>query len=157
MMPIDPQSNMQLKRVLRKNDEVELPMDEVFFDRLHDKIMLAIEDVEIESASVWQKPRRKLIRHWRSWLVSGGSVIMILIASMQTPMVAKTFLNDSHVVQVVKNEDAFNAETTGSPEAFSDSLIVYQNQDDFFVDVAERSFHDLSKEHIREIMGEAGP
>lgn len=153
MMPTDP----HLKRVLRKNDEIELPMDEAFYDRLHDKIMLAVEDIEIAPASVWQKPRRQLLTHWKSWMVSGGSVIMILIASMQTPMVAKSFLNDSHVVQVVKNEDAFNSETTGAPEAFSDSLIVYQNQGDFFVDVAERSFHDLSKEHVREIMGEAGP
>ena len=82
---------------------------------------------------------------------------MILIASLQAPTVARTFLNDSHVVQVVKNEDAFAMETIESPDVFSDSLIVYQNQSDFFVDVAERSFHDLSKKHIREIMGEARP
>ncbi len=153
MNPTDP----ELKRVLRKNDEVELPMDEAFYERLHDKIMQAVESADIAPVSAWQKPRQKLRDHWRNWVVSGGSVIMILIASLQTPTLVKTFLNDSHVVQVVKNEDAFNMESTDSPEAFSDSLIVYQNQSDFFVDVAERSFHDLSKENIREIMGEAGP
>ena len=150
-------SDSELKRVLKRNDEVEPPMDDAFYERLHDKVMRAIDQTEIERPSVWQKPRRKLLEHWKNWVVSGGSVIMILIASMQAPTVAKTFLNDSHVVQVVKNEDAFNAQTTEAPEVFSESLIVYQNQSDFFVDVAERSFHDLSKEHIREIMGEAGP
>ena len=150
-------SDPELKRILKKNDEVELPMDEAFYERLHDKIMRAIDQAEIEVPSIWQKPRRKLLDHWKSWVVSGGSIIMILIASLQAPIAAKTFLNDSHVVQVVKNEDAFNSKTTEAPEVFSDSLIVYQNQSDFFVDVAERSFHDLSKEHIREIMGEAGP
>ncbi len=150
-------SDQELKRVLTKNDEVELPMDDAFYERLHNKIMQAVDQTEIEPASVWQKPRRKWLDHWRNWAVSGGSVIMILIASLQAPTVARTFLNDSHVVQVVKNEDAFAMETIESPDVFSDSLIVYQNQSDFFVDVAERSFHDLSKKHIREIMGEARP
>jgi anti-sigma factor RsiW len=149
-------TNPELKRKL-KNQAVELPMDDAFYDRLHDKIMAAVDQTEIKAVSPWEKPKKLLKAHWKSWAVSGGSVLMIMIASLQAPTLVRSFFDSSHVVQVVKNEEAFTAETIKSPEDFSGSLITSQNESDFFVDVAERSFHDLSQRHVREIMGEAGP
>lgn len=41
-------NNQLLKKRLRRWDDVEIPMDGDFFDRLHDKIMAKIEDVEMQ-------------------------------------------------------------------------------------------------------------
>jgi hypothetical protein len=152
----------QVKRSLKADPAVpEIPMDDAFYERLHDRIMAAVEHTEIEPRSLahilWDKPRRMIRGHWKAWVVSGTSMLMVLVASVHTPAVLSKFLDESHTVQVVRNEDQFIDETINSPEAFSDTLVSYQSEDDFFVDVAERSFHDLSQEHVREIMGEAGP
>lgn len=44
-----PNNNLKMKQRLRRWDDVEVPMDGEFFDRLHDKIMSKIEEIEIES------------------------------------------------------------------------------------------------------------
>lgn len=152
-----PDLNNEIKRALMAEPATpELPTDEEFFNKLHDKIMAAVEKTEIKPVSPWEKPKRLLRANWKSWVVSGGSLMMVLMASLQAPSVVRHFMNDSHTVQLVRNEDEFAHETLKSPDEFSGTLISYQNQDDFLVDVAERTFHDLSQEHVREIMGEAG-
>ncbi len=151
-----PDLDKELKRSLMA-EPAALPEDEAYYTRLHDRIMAAVEQTEVKSPAPWEKPKKALMAHWRSWFISGGSLMMILVASLQAPQVVKSVLDESHVVQVVHNEKAIVNETLSSPQAFSETLISYQSADDFFVDVAERSFHDLSQEHVREIMGEAGP
>jgi hypothetical protein len=153
-----PDTEKQVHRALKNNPAApELPMDDAFYEKLHDRIMAAVEKTEIEAVSPWAKPRRMIRGHWKAWLVSGSSLMMAFIATVLSPNLAKKALDESHTVQVVRNEDEFISETLSSPEAFSETLVSYQAEDDFFVDVAERSFHDLSQEHVREIMGEAGP
>jgi hypothetical protein len=152
-----PDTDKQLKRTLKAEPAMELPMDDAFYERMHDRIMAAVEQTEIAPEPKWQKPARVIKANWKSWLFAGGSMMMVVVAALQTPSVVSSFLDESHVVKVVRNEKAITEETLKSPENFSETLISYQTQDDFFVDVAERSFHDLSQEHVREIMGEAGP
>lgn len=147
----------EIKRILKAKSKEDFPLEGVDFDALHDRIMAAVEKTEIAPASFLDKPKKIFKRNWRSWIVTGSSLSMVLLALVHAPDVIRPGLDQSHTVQVVKNEDAFTAESLKSPEGFSHTLISYQNEDDFFVDVAERTFHDLSQEHIREIMGEAGP
>lgn len=144
-----------MKNELKKNS-IELPMDDAFYDRLHDRIMAAVEKTEMKRPSPWDKPKKLLCSQWKTWILSGGSLTMTLLAALQSPNLARSIFDESHTVQVVRNEDDFVTETLRSPEHFTETLISLQNQGDFFVDVAERSFHDLSKEHVREIMGKSG-
>lgn len=44
-----------LKLKLKKEDPVELPMDDQFFENMHDKIMQAVEVAEIKPHSKWNK------------------------------------------------------------------------------------------------------
>ncbi|OFZ30412.1 MAG: hypothetical protein A2622_08365 [Bdellovibrionales bacterium RIFCSPHIGHO2_01_FULL_40_29] len=46
-----------IKEKLKKEDPVELPMDDLFFDQLHDKIMSAVEKTEMRSQTKWSKAR----------------------------------------------------------------------------------------------------
>jgi hypothetical protein len=41
-------NNQLLKKRLRRWDDIEVPMDGEFFERLHDKIMCKIEDTEMQ-------------------------------------------------------------------------------------------------------------
>lgn len=46
-----------LKLKLKKEDPVELPMDDQFFETLHDRIMSAVDATEIKPQSKWSKTR----------------------------------------------------------------------------------------------------
>ena len=147
----------EVKRALKAKSKEDYPLEGFDFDALHNRIMAAVEKTEIAPVSIFDKPKNLIKTQWKSWLVTGSSLMMIFLALLQAPSFLHQSLDQSHTVQVVKNEDDFSAESLKSPEDFSHTLISYQSESDFFVDVAERTFHDLSKEQMREIMGEAGP
>lgn len=44
-----------LKLKLRKEDPVELPMDDQFFENMHNKIMQAVDATEIKPGTKWNK------------------------------------------------------------------------------------------------------
>src|SRR3954471_25049484 len=44
-----------LIRKMKTEDPVELPMDDKFFDNLHDKIMCAVEKAEVKPVTKWDK------------------------------------------------------------------------------------------------------
>lgn len=60
-------------------EEVQLPNNQAYYDRLHDKIMARIEDAEMETparpaARSYEQSTSKLLRdHWRGWLYSRQS------------------------------------------------------------------------------------
>ena len=56
-------------------EEVRLPNNQAYYDRLHDKIMARIDDSEMEAplhpvARSFEKSTRLLRDHWRGWLYS---------------------------------------------------------------------------------------
>jgi hypothetical protein len=56
-------------------EEVRLPNNQAYFNRMHDKIMARIEDTEMEAPirpamRGLQKPMQLLRDHWRGWLDS---------------------------------------------------------------------------------------
>lgn len=56
-------------------EEVQLPNNQAYFDRLHDKIMAKIEDTEMEAPvrpamRSFEKSKELLRDHWRGWLYS---------------------------------------------------------------------------------------
>ncbi len=47
-----PQARTDIKTMLKNADEVEVPMDPGYYHRLHDKIMMKIEDQSVEEKSI---------------------------------------------------------------------------------------------------------
>jgi len=70
---------MKKKQLLGASlEEVLLPINPAYYDRLHDKIMARIEETEMETparpvAKVFEKSSRLLRDHWRGWLYSRES------------------------------------------------------------------------------------
>ena len=46
-----------IKQKLKKEDPVELPMDDSFFEKMHNNIMQAVEKIEIKNQTKWSKSR----------------------------------------------------------------------------------------------------
>ncbi len=56
-------------------EDVQLPNNQAYYDRMHDKIMACVEDLEMEppirpAMRCFEKPRRLLRNHWKGWLRS---------------------------------------------------------------------------------------
>jgi hypothetical protein len=56
-------------------EEVYLPHNQAYYDRIHDKIMARIEDTEMEAPlrptkRSFEKSKRLLRDHWKGWLES---------------------------------------------------------------------------------------
>ena len=47
-----PHARTDIQTMLKNADEVEVPMDPAYYHRLHDKIMMKIEDQPVEEKSI---------------------------------------------------------------------------------------------------------
>lgn len=55
MKKTDFMKEMLLIKKLKAEDSVELPMDELFYENLHNKIMLSVQKADIKPVSKWTK------------------------------------------------------------------------------------------------------
>jgi hypothetical protein len=108
------------------------PADELFFDRLHDKIMAAVEETSIAPAPRMGKKMAKRVA-----LSSGG------IGAFTALLLSAYFLSASPE-QVAKNSTDQVLQAAVQNPAESLPVLAVQSQNDFFVDVASASFDDLN-------------
>ncbi len=139
---------------LKTADDVELPMDEAFYDKLHDKIMARVDDTEIRKLPSWTffvaRPKKYLKSHWKEWLGTGLSMIAVGYVGIQAATMASSVIPQSHTYKVVKNESDFLKGALGSPESFSHTLINHQSQDDFIAEVASGRL-EISQEQFEQL------
>lgn len=126
---------------LKAEDAVELPMDEQFFDDLHNKIMLSVAKTEIKPVKKWEKTwvflekktlnqRAKLKKAVKlaitatSITLGAGILNYSLDAGVQTAY-AKSSQNKASIISEAKN----------NPIEWSELVINYQNENDFYADV----------------------
>lgn len=147
----------KVKKNLKGMEDLELPMNEDFFDRLHDKIMAEVEKTEIAPPPMLMTPRNLLRSHWRGWLYpAGGMMSLFVFASLLMTQVSKVNQSMQRVGLLSDGHERIVAEALLSPEDLSQTLISSQSESDFFMDVASESFENLSVAKIKKIMGESG-
>lgn len=147
----------KVRKGLRGQDELELPMGDDFFDRLHDKIMAEVEQTEIAPPPMLLTPRNMLRAHWRGWLYpAGGMMSLFMFTSLLLSQVSKVNQSMMRVGLFSDGRERIVAEALLSPEDLSQTLISTQSDSDFFMDVAGESFENLSVAKFNKIMGESG-
>ena len=154
---MDNQNNSldKVRKGLKAQDEIELPMNEDFFDRLHDKIMMEVEQTEIAPTPFLMMPRNLLRAHWRGWLYPTGAIMSVLLmVSFLIPQVSKVNQGLQRVGLLSDGRERIVTEALLSPEDLSKTLISSQTESDFFVDVASESSENLSIAKLQKIMGE---
>lgn len=70
----------KMRKGLKAADELELPMDPEFFNRLHNKIMAQVSETAIEPVSKFYRPRKFLKAHWREWIYPAGRTMAFVFA-----------------------------------------------------------------------------
>ena len=151
----------QLRKNLKQAGDFELPMDEDFYEKLHNKIMAAVEETEITPLSKLTSTQQLMKRYWRKALPYAKGVTQVIMAlalllgsSIKARELVQNFWSSSHTVQMVQNEKQIINEALESPEQFSTSLISYQNQNDFFLDVAAQSEDSISALNMKDLTTE---
>jgi len=147
-MEIDQQSDLEslqvykeAKDLLIKNDDLKVPDDEDdFFNRLHDKIMAGVEMTtpKKDDRTIWQKHRRIL-----RCVSAAAMAFAVLLVGMETQQVKLT--QDS-------TDQVLSDAVSRSPDLQS-TVLVYENKDDFFVDLAQESLDHLSVDRLQGLMG----
>lgn len=115
----------ETKELLQDADEVSLPGDD-FFDNLHDKIMSQVAVVEIK------KDQRSFFERYRRVAIGFSAAAMLL--GVMTFGVQTQKVNMSRGSTDLVLSDAVDK----SPE-IEETVLVYQNKDDFFVDLAQEN------------------
>lgn len=146
----------KVRKKMKAIDDFELTMSDDFFDSLHDKIMAKVEEAEMAPAPVLMTPRNLLRSHWRGWLYPvGGLMSLFVMCSLLMTQVSKVNQSMQRVGLLSDGHERIVAEALLDPEDMSQTLISSQSESDFFVDVANESFENLSVAKFNKIMGES--
>ena len=145
----------KMRKGLQALEEMELPMDPAFFDKMHDKIMAKVEEAVIEPAPMMLAPRRFLRAHWRGWLYpAGGTMALALAMTLVAMQAAKLSSKHVSVAKLNNSGEKVVAAVLTSPDTIAQTLISSESESDFFVDVASQSFENLNISQFNKIMGE---
>ena len=130
-----------VEKKLKQIDLVELPMDEKFFEALHDKIMASVEKTEVKPLSRWSKtwvfleakakPHRTLARK----VIKTGFVGLTFGLALGLASLSAKMSNEVHMAQNASNRLRIIQEAKHNPTEWSDLVISYQDSNDFYADV----------------------
>ena len=127
-----------IKKTLKmKNDEfTTFECDDAFFDKLHDKVMNAIEEKEL----LLKKSPKRFSKKVLFRMVASVAVIctIALLAAFKADLHQNT---QDNIMQLAASSPDILAEMTS-----------HQNSSDFFVDVANQNFNDLEAKDLKRII-----
>ena len=145
----------KMRRQIKNHDDLELPMNDDFFERLHDKIMAEVDRTAIAPAPLLMKQKNMLRAHWRGWLYpTGGLMAVMLIGVLLVGQSTQLNRSMQRVGLLSDGHERIAAEALLAPEEISQTLISTQSEADFFMDVAQDSFEHLTVAKFNKIMGE---
>jgi hypothetical protein len=120
----------ETKELLQDSDDVTLPGDD-FFDNLHDKIMSQVAVVEIK------KDQRSFFERYKRVGIGFSAAAMVIGVMMFG-------LQTQKVNMVASNTDLVLTDAVNNSPDIEQTILVYQNKDDFFVDLAQENPDHLS-------------
>lgn len=148
----------KVRQGLKSADEIELdlPMNEDFFDRLHDKIMAEVEKTEIAPVTPLTASRDMLRKHWRGWLYpAGGVTSLFLLLAIAMSQVQNTTEIMQRAGLVSDGAERIASRVLMAPDELTQTFISSQSDSDFLMDVASESFENLTIAQFNKIMGES--
>lgn len=130
----------ETKKLIQKTEE-ELPiLSDDFFDHLHDQIMTKVDDADMLAAPSFQV--RHYHRRWARLGVLGTFSVLALVSLVSYFAHQSLNLKWDVPTQIAK-------QVQDSPDDLA-LFMTYQNEHDFFVDVASQSFDHLTDRKLKE-------
>lgn len=130
------------KTLLKESEVFEAEACEDFFDDLHDRIMAGIEKTEVK-----EKPKLQLKREHKKALkaVSLSGFLLMAAFSMVQYFSHKSLNTQWDISQQIAQHGQENPDELAQ-------MMSYQNEHDFFVDVASLSLDHLTKEQFESLL-----
>jgi len=128
-----------LIRKMKTEDPVELPMDDKFFDNLHDKIMCAVEKTEVKPVTKWDKTWIFLDQK-TAWRSKARKAVKLSIAAVTMTVgvsllsLSLNFYQQAQYVREDLNKKSIIEAAEKNPAAWSE-LMSYQSENDFYSEV----------------------
>lgn len=141
MRKTDSMKDMILIKKLKAEDNLELPMDEMFFEDLHNKIMMSVEKTEIKPASKWTKTWVFLEQKTMNHRAKMKKVVKLGITATTLTLGVSLLnysLNLSKQMDYAGNEinkTSILSEAKKNPSEWSELVVNYQSENDFYADV----------------------
>lgn len=130
-----------LVKKMKAEDQIELPMDEMFFDNLHNKIMMSVEKTEIKPVSKWTKTWVFLEQKTQTHRAKAKKAVKLSITAA-TLTIGVSLLNFSlnltkqmAYASAEANKTSILSEAQKNPTEWSELVVNYQNENDFYADV----------------------
>lgn len=138
--------NQGLREQLRREDPIELPMDEMFFDKLHDKIMADVAKTEIKPATSrlsksWEFLERQAHYYRPSnnvrtlQVVKMGLVGVSLTLGLGLATMSLKLFDMSSQNQIASNRQIIIEQALENPQDWVEMAASVQNDSDFYADV----------------------
>ena len=148
MKKIDSMKETLLVNKLKAEDAIELPMDEQFFDNLHNKIMLSVAKTEIKPVNKWEKTwvfleqktmnkRAKLKK-----AVKFGITALAITLGAGIMNFGIDFAGQNVFTKKNQNTNTIILEAKNNPIEWSELVVNYQNENDFYADVLSQRGHE---------------
>ena len=145
----EPKKDVLIKQTLKKEDYLELPMDDFFYEKMHDKIMQAVEKTEFKAEPKWHKARVFLERKAENYRSTGKKVLKVAVVSLVTS-IAIGFLGVSQKLYTslqdarnLNNQGRIIQEAKNNPQEWAEMAGNYQNENDFYAEVLSQK-NDLA-------------
>ena len=141
MKKTDSMKEAMLVNKLKAEDAVELPMDEQIFDNLHKKIMASVAKTEIKPVKKWEKTWVFLEKTTINQRAKLKKAVKLAITATSITLGAGilnyTFDADVQTAYAKssQNKSAIISEAKKNPIEWSELVINYQNENDFYADV----------------------
>lgn len=128
--------------------------DDAYFDQLHDKIMVRVENLPIKKPTRLDRVKVYLRAHYRSWLYGTGvSISMLSLFLVAFQLVGQIKTTTLTMLDSRRGEEQIIAKMKAKDMVETQTLMGYQAESDFFVDVAALSNENLDIEQLKQAMG----
>ena len=134
-----------LVRKMKTEDSLELPMDDQFFDQLHQNIMCAVEKTEIKPVKKWQKTWVFLEQQAAPYRARARKAAKLGLAAVTFSLVMglihmsfKTY-QQAELARIDINKRSIIEEAQKNPLAWSQLVANYENETDFYAEVLSQS------------------
>lgn len=142
-----------LHEELKKESATFFELDEAFFEKLHDDIMLKVDQVEVKKVSSWQRIANRLRENAK--ILSQRLGAQVVMAMVVVSVIFQVYRIENRWRQTMNDfqTEAFVLQALQDPGKMSQSVLTHQNESDFFLDVANRSFDDLNLNKLDQLLG----
>ena len=141
-----------IEQKLKKEDPFEFPMDDLFFDQMHDKIMKAVSETEIKPQTKWTKTwifletqsrpyRPAPARIIKSALIMGFATLSLGLGSLSLGLFQQT-----HDQQVSKNQQKILTTVAGAPSDWIELAAVSETDGDIYAELLNEKIEQLGLE-----------